>query len=202
MGVTPVGHLANHISCDSCSPFGGCVPSSWQSCLDVKTTRCYVRWNYSCPPYKWKIQCSCDMTHLEMTSIIDVRNTEENNNYLIFLWEITLLKHDYCAFKTGCIKGLTHHRQLIIVIWYSPFSCAGFLPTSSYVELLLRTWPCIEILRWWLSPFLLSPFTTIAISIANKINAIQKIDTQVINDNHMAPAIMLYHDSQIMNYII
>ena len=39
----------------------------------------------------------------------------------------------------------------------------------------------------------------IAISIANKISALLKVDMQVIkSDNHMAPAIMPNHDTQVM----
>ena len=38
----------------------------------------------------------------------------------------------------------------------------------------------------------------IAISIANKISALHKVDTQVIKCNHMAPAIMPNHDTHVM----
>jgi hypothetical protein len=108
---------------------------------------------------------------------------------------------------------MVHARKMInitgslkFVIWYSHFFSGAVLLVRVLVknssitngELLLHERHAIGASNAR-SSLAYPPHEQLFLSIVgNKVNAEHKVDTQVIKYNHMAPAIMPYHDTKIM----
>ena len=148
-------------------------------------------------PFRWY---SCGTTHLGWRLLQTVSRLREHK-LLDILREIYLLKHDYLRIQTGN-KRINITCNLMFVICYSPFLQEAPSTMLLFLHLLLAE--SITSIHDMSSSTMtydhhLHVDTTTITSIYSTKRKLHEVwHAGRINDNHMLPAIMPYHDMQVM----